>query len=86
MELHAPDLPPAQPQALDRAVVERAVRDLETVSAPIARPSNWWPRQMPYSGRPWSTIARTSATCESIEPGSPGPFASSTPSGASAST
>ena len=31
-------------------------------------------------------MARTSATCESIEPGSPGPFASSTPSGASAST
>ena len=38
------------------------------------------------SGRSWSTIARTSATCACIEPGSPGPFASSTPSGASSST
>ena len=51
------------------------------VSSPSARPSSWWPRQMPKSGRPLSTIARTSATCASIEPGSPGPFASSTPSG-----
>ena len=102
----------AQPQALDRAVVERGVRDLDgavavlgrgdreavvlardehaaatrarapggwrrggrsgslNVSSPSARPSSWWPRQMPKSGRSGvDACARTSATCASIDAG-----------------
>ena len=37
VELHAPDGAAAQPQALDRAVVERAVRDLERAVAVLGR-------------------------------------------------
>ncbi len=43
------------------------------VSAPAARPTIWWPRQIPSSGRPSSMIAFASATGPSSRAGSPGP-------------
>ena len=43
------------------------------VSAPAARPTIWWPRQIPSSGRPSSMTARASATGPSSRAGSPGP-------------
>ena len=43
------------------------------VSAPAARPTIWWPRQMPSSGRPSSMIACARATGPSSRAGSPGP-------------
>ena len=57
------------------------------VSSPSARPSSWWPRQMPKSGRPLvDQRAHLARRARPSSPGSPGPFASSTPSGASATT
>ena len=50
------------------------------VSAPAARPTIWWPRQIPSSGRPSSMIARARATWTSSRAGSPGPGERITPS------
>ena len=43
------------------------------VSAPAARPTIWWPRQIPSSGRPSAMIARARATGPASRAGSPGP-------------
>ena len=56
------------------------------VSAPAARPTIWWPRQMPSSGRPSSIAACARRTGPSSRDGSPGPGDRTRPriSGASA--
>ena len=49
------------------------------VSCPVARPSSWWPRQIPKTGvRP--RRSRTTAVSSTSGSGSPGPFERTTPS------
>src|SRR5437016_5813725 len=55
------------------------------VLAPTARPSIWWPRQMPKVGTPVSMMSRMTGTAYSpVAAGSPGPLERNTPSGLSA--
>ncbi len=51
------------------------------VVAPTARPSTWWPRQMPSRGTRRSSRAAQRRTAWGITAGSPGPLESMTPSG-----
>ena len=60
-------------EVLDRVVRAVVPEPQPRVSAPAARPTIWWPRQMPSSGRPSSMTARASATWASSRAGSPGP-------------
>ena len=56
------------------------------VSAPAARPTIWWPRQIPSSGRPSSMTARRARPGRRVAPGRPGPGERTTPATSAAST